>query len=242
MTLDLRTAALFLDVDGTLLELQERPEAVVSSAPLRRLLTGLQDRSLGALALVSGRPLVELDRIFSPDRFAAAGGHGAQIRLPNGSLEDAATPLPDATRQRLEQRLKSLDGVFIEAKSHGLALHYRARPEAMAQVRAAAERERSRLGQEFDLLAGKMVFELLPKNINKGRAIARLLADPLFAGRRPIFIGDDVTDEFGFSEVNARDGISIRVGSVTERTLAQQHLDDVPAVHRWLSALLEAQP
>ncbi|MEM1092912.1 MAG: trehalose-phosphatase, partial [Pseudomonadota bacterium] len=123
MVLPLRDTALFLDVDGTLLEIQDQPDAVISNPQLTDLLTALAQRLGGALALVSGRPIDEIDRIFAPEVFCAAGGHGVQLRLPDGSLETHPTRMPASTVQLLQDGLMGHAGTFLERKSHGLALH-----------------------------------------------------------------------------------------------------------------------
>ncbi|MFK7957177.1 MAG: trehalose-phosphatase [Lysobacterales bacterium] len=234
--------ALFLDVDGTLLGFQEQPDDVNSSASLTDLLRRLCNQLEGALALVSGRPLDELDRIFAPEVFTAAGGHGSQLRLLGGDISSNDQHYPDASFERLDSAIKCYPGAFVERKSHGAALHYRACPENADKVHAIAADEQTRLGDEFTLLAGKMVYEILPATINKGRAVERLMNNAPFAGRRPVFLGDDVTDEFGFAAVNAQGGLSIRVGPKNDQTRAMECLDSVTAVHEWLASLLETRP
>lgn len=242
MVLPLRDTALFLDVDGTLLEIQDQPDAVISNPQLTDLLTALAQRLGGALALVSGRPIDEIDRIFAPEVFCAAGGHGVQLRLPDGSLETHPTRLPASTVQLLQDGLMGHAGTFLERKSHGLALHYRANPQAADAVRQLADgalEDLNRRGEQFELLSGKMVFELVPQDVNKGGAINRLMQHPVFAHRAPVFVGDDVTDEYGFSAVNSLGGQSLKVGPGDTPTAARELLEDVAAVHRWLSGLLE---
>ncbi len=242
MILPLRETALFLDVDGTLLEIQDQPDAVISDQRLTDLLTELQTRSGGALALVSGRPIEEIDRIFAPRVFCAAGGHGVELRLPDGVQETHPTRLPESTVGLLHAGLEDYPGTFLERKSHGLALHYRANPqarEAVHELANSALADLTRLGEQFELLSGKMVFELVPHDVNKGGAINRLMQHPVFAGRTPVFVGDDVTDEYGFKAVNALGGQTLKVGVAGSATAARQHLEDVDAVHRWLRGLLD---
>lgn len=242
MNVSLHKLALFLDVDGTLLELQDQPDAVVSNPELTRMLERLAAAANGALALVSGRPLAEIDRIFSPKTFCAAGGHGAEIRLPHGETERDPGRMPARIAETLSHKLKDHEGTFVESKSHGLALHYRANPAAASAVRELAEAALNTLkhqGGQFSLLSGKMVYELVPRRVNKGAAVRRLMADPIFEGRRPIFVGDDVTDEYGFTAVNELGGQSLRVGPANGASKATERLSDVAAVHDWLNALLK---
>ncbi|MEM9531194.1 MAG: trehalose-phosphatase [Pseudomonadota bacterium] len=230
--------ALFLDVDGTLLEIQDHPDAVISNPHLTGLLERVRDCLSGALALVSGRPLCEIDRIFAPARFAAAGGHGVEIRLPGQTPRTLApTPFPEDLRVDLKAVTDAWPGAFVETKSHGVALHYRANPAAQQALRDAAGQAVERLNNEFTLLAGKMVFELVPEAVNKGAAVRHLMDDSVFAGRQPVFIGDDVTDEAGFVAARNLGGDALRVSAPVDESAARAFLPDVPAVHRWLREL-----
>jgi len=236
--------ALFLDVDGTLIEIEHDPEAVDVPASLITLLERLQRATGGALALVSGRSLEQLDRLFAPLRLSAAGLHGLERRnLEVGTVR--ADPRPEIferARDRLAAFAEGRPGVLLEDKGLTLALHYRRAPEqqaaAAAEMRAIAEASE----EAFMVLEGKMVFELKPPGADKGRAIADFMAEPPFAGRRPVFAGDDVTDEAGFRRVNAMAGITVHVGSRTRVTAAAFDLSDVPATHAWLEGLAEIDP
>ncbi|MDZ7642926.1 MAG: trehalose-phosphatase [Woeseiaceae bacterium] len=231
--------ALFLDIDGTLLEIEDRPERVRSSGALTRLLERVCGRLDGALALISGRTIAEIDRVFEPGRFPAAGAHGVEYRLPGGDIKfHTDLVVPDDAEQRLRQVTERIDGAFVERKNHGIALHYRQNPGARDELRAALSAERRELGDRFAILAGKMVFELVPRGYDKGAAIRFFLAREPFARRTPVFIGDDVTDEAGFAAVNALAGRSIRVGRPVA-SKAQAALPDVPAVHDCLRGLLD---
>jgi trehalose 6-phosphate phosphatase len=233
--------ALFLDVDGTLLEIEREPSAVHVPERLCRLLEQLQAATGGALALVSGRTLDQLDRLFSPLRLSAAGLHGLERRNLDLRMERAA-PDPRAlerARLRLAGFAAAHPGVLLEDKGLTLALHYRQAPAAAADVIAAAELAVADSGGALVLLHGKMVCELKPPGVDKGRAIAAFLAEPPFAGRRPVFAGDDVTDEPGFVTVNQRGGVSIRIGRGPP-TAAVFGYSNVRALHTWLRELLVA--
>ena len=227
--------ALFLDIDGTLLELQPRPEQVCTDDELTQLLHDLSDRLQGAVALISGRSITDIDRIFAPHEFSAAGGHGVEYRLAGENIIIRQLPaLPDATLRRGEALVKNYTGVLLERKRHGLAIHYRGAPEAKEDVFSWIQQECRRLGEAFSVLSGKMVYELVPAEIDKGAALQELLSRDRFTNRKPIFIGDDVTDESGFAVTNDHDGLSIYVGE-SEESVATQRLDNVLTVRKWLS-------
>lgn len=222
--------ALFLDIDGTLVDLIDDPKAVRADAALLDLLTRLDRLLDGALAIVSGRDLADIDRILAPLRLPAAGGHGAALRRHAGAAASAVAKL-DAAKPHPAAR----DGVRVERKTHSTAFHYRGRPDAKTAAQAMAERLLAELGDGWRLLPGKDVFEVLPATADKGRAVARFMETPPFAGRRPIFIGDDVTDEGGFNEVNGRGGLSIRIGPPSTTSPAAARLDSPAALRRWLA-------
>ena len=236
-------SALFLDVDGTLLEIAPRPELVHVPSGLPDLLKELTRQRIGALALISGRPIAELDRLFRPWRGAAAGLHGAERRRADGSLvvsgestaDRAAATALASVRPALAECERRWPGVWIEDKGRTVALHCRAIPEKEAEIRDAMERLAQDESGPLRLIAGKMVFELQPGHRHKGAVIAAFLAEPPFRGRRAVFIGDDTTDEDGFAEVNRRGGISIRVGAPA-RTAAVYDLASVADALDWLDA------
>ncbi|WP_066094349.1 trehalose-phosphatase [Xanthomonas massiliensis] len=227
--------ALFLDVDGTLLDFADRPDRVRPAAGLGDILARLHRRLHGALALVSGRPLAELDRLFAPLVLPAAGLHGHQLR-PTPEIE--ATPpdeVPDALHAlhaQAERFAAQHPGVLVEDKGAGLALHWRRCPESGADVQAFA---RQYLGQleGYRLQPGDHVVEFVPSGCDKGAALRAMMDRPPFAGRVPVFVGDDLTDEFGFAAANALGGWSVRVGRRLP-TAATYGLDEVAAVHAWL--------
>ena len=231
--------ALFLDVDGTLLEIQERPSDVVASADLKALLERLVPRFGGALSLVSGRSLAEIDRIFAPLGFNAAGAHGSELRLAGDKLAaESVAPMTAAVVARLAAFADTDKGLLLERKHGGVSLHYRGAPALEAGCRAAVERALAELGDDYRLIAGKMVFEIAPRGHDKGEAVRTFLSHAPFKGRKPLFVGDDVTDEDGFRVANELGGTSICVGTKSE-TLARHALADVTAVRRWLAGFLQ---
>ncbi|MBV9587534.1 MAG: trehalose-phosphatase [Alphaproteobacteria bacterium] len=235
--------ALFLDVDGTLLDIAPHPEQVSVSPELPALLQRLAAERQGALALISGRRIADLDRLFQPWRGAAAGLHGVERRNADGTrtppvLSDpdriAATAL-NRVRPELAAVARQWPGAWLEDKERTLALHYRAAPEAGAAIRDAAQRLLREQGDGLRLILGKMVVEFQPRHHDKGRVIAAFMADSPFHGRVPVFLGDDTTDEDGFAEVNRRGGVSIRVGPRSGETAAVRELPSVRSVLEWLS-------
>lgn len=231
-------SALFLDVDGTLLEIASRPDRVHVPSGLPSLLNILTRQRGGALALVSGRPLAEVDRLFRPWRGAAAGLHGIERRRADGTLDSTTSLDAVAGLDRLRPALIALaaagSGLVFEDKCWTLALHYRGAPEREEEIRSRAA-ALVRRDASLRLIAGKMVVEFQPRGIDKGVAIAAFLDEPPFAGRVPVFVGDDVTDEDGFAEINRCGGIAVRVGPSAE-THAAYSLANVRAVHAWLDA------
>lgn len=230
--------ALFLDVDGCLLELAETPDAVVVPDGLRERLEALRSRLDGALALVSGRTVETLDKLFAPSRFDAVGLHGVQSRHA-GRCSGAKPPPPGLVDVRdAASRLAAVyEGAVIEEKGPSLALHWRRAPDAEPALLAFAEHSLEQL-PGYRLQHGKQLVEMYPGGTNdnvidKGTAIARLLDMPPFRGRLPVFAGDDLTDESGFEVVNAHGGLSVLVGDRTP-SVARHRLRDPAAVHAWL--------
>jgi len=228
-----RAVALFLDVDGTLLDFARRPDAVEPSAGLTDILRRLEFKLGGALALISGRAVDDLDRIFDPLRLPTGGQHGLERRDAEGALHvaDVAHAL-EGIRPQLRDFVDRHEGALLEDKGAALALHYRMAPAAEAAARTLVESLTANR-DELHYLAGKMVFEIKPCAVDKGVAIASFMAEAPFSGRMPVFLGDDVTDEDGFRFVNQTGGLSVRVGQ-SQDSAARFALPDVPAVLDWL--------
>lgn len=228
--------ALFLDVDGTLLEIAETPQAVNVTESLKNLLVGLATELDGALALVSGRSLQDLDALFSPLRPAASGQHGCERRAASGCVSRHAvqTSSLNSARGKLAKLVDANPDLLLEDKGYSLAVHFRRHPELKATVLDVIAEECNRLGPKFTLQPGKCVYEIRPAGRSKGTAIATFMTEPPFYGRTPVFVGDDLTDEEAFTVVNAFDGISLKVG-LEVPTVAQFRFRDVADVLRWLT-------
>lgn len=238
LAIDLDTTALLLDVDGTLLDLAPHPDAVVVPPGLRDHLSTLLAATGGALALVSGRGVDRLDALFAPLRLPLIGSHGAQVRLDPPDPAVTAPALDPALAERLRRIAAAVHGALAEDKRTSFALHYRAAPaEGPALAQAIAEAVAGDAG--IEVLAGHFVFEVKPKGIDKGTAVRAAMARPPFAGRRPVFIGDDVTDEFAFHAVSALGGTAIAVGR--PRPGAHLVLADPGRVRTLLAGLAEGR-
>jgi trehalose 6-phosphate phosphatase len=229
--------ALFLDIDGTLLEFAAHPSAVTVDQELAHLLRGLYDETAGALALISGRTVADADSLFAPRRLCVVGQHGAERRYLAGGLHLQAPPVQGLRRAaaRLRRLISLHPGLELEEKGMNIALHFRGAPLLEEELVPLVERLVSELGHEFELQAGKMVLEIKPTGKDKGTAIEEFMQEHPFRGRVPIFIGDDLTDEYGFALVNRLGGHSIKVGPGA--SVAPWRLADAPAVRAWLDRL-----
>jgi trehalose 6-phosphate phosphatase len=225
--------AWFLDVDGTLLELEARPELVSADARLLRLLEGLHGNYAGAVALISGRSLAQLDRIFGDMPLAAAASHGLEQRFPDGTVLHRASEVPAGSVARITEFADKHPGLLVEQKPFSIGVHYRTRPELETVVLETMEKIQAELDNGARLMRGKMVVEIMAAGANKGSAIRSFMLTPPFKGRLPVFIGDDVTDEYGFAAVNELGGMSIRVGSITA-SAAKWQLRNVADLRGWL--------
>lgn len=229
--------ALFLDVDGTLLDFASHPEGVHVDPQLHDDLACLRERLHGAVALLSGRTLEQLDELFDWRRYAAAGLHGAQLRFADGrGFEDDSGARIASLRTLAESRISQMPGVLLEDKQQALALHYRGAPRQRGHVERLARELLQRAGDDYTLQHGNHVVELKPAGADKGRALAALLASGPFAGRQPWMLGDDLTDEHAFEEVNGCGGVSVVIGA-RRPTRANFAIDDPSAVRAWLGAL-----
>lgn len=232
--------AVFLDFDGTLVDIAETPDAIIVSADLVDLLGRVRGRAGGALAVVTGRRIAEIDHHLSPLILPTVGLHGIERR----SAEDAAVvELPKSgqvniLRDRLERSHLLQNGVSLEDKGSGIAVHYRQAPEAEAEVKAALRDATADLG-ELHLIEGKMVVEAKRGDVNKGIAIGEFMGIPPFEGRTPVFLGDDVTDEDGFRVVTGMGGVAIKVGDGA--TSAPYRLGDSIRVMEWLDRLARSE-
>lgn len=241
MRLD-RNWALFLDLDGTLFHLAPTPQDVHPDDRLTRILAEVARRFDGALAIVSGRPIAQIDALMGGLVLPAAGLHGQERRDAHGRLHEYPVDVAalHAVRLTLQAFASTHSGVLLEDKGRAIALHYRLRPELHREVQqlvAAAVAPHGGLV----LQPGKMVVEVKPRGVSKGGAIAQFLAEPPFVGRRPLFAGDDVTDEDAFALVRSLDGLSIRVGG-TAPTLAHERIDSVDSFRGWLAGLIDPGP
>lgn len=226
-------ASLFLDFDGTLVALAERPEAVIVSNSLRHMLSALNKKLQGRLAIVSGRDVATLRQDFGLTDIIIAGSHGAELSRPAEETEAAvrAEGLSRAMRE-LEKFAASRAGILIEDKPLGIGLHYRQAPQWERDCFIMAEM----LAKKFDLLKqhGKMMIELRGENAHKGLAIKKIMQYPDFAKGCPLFIGDDITDEDGFIAAQELGGSGVKVG-INGKSGAKYALPNVDAVHAFLT-------
>jgi trehalose 6-phosphate phosphatase len=235
--LDPANLALFLDVDGTLLDIEDHPADVRADPALVEMLARISSGLGGAMSLISGRQIADIDRIFAPVRFAAAGAHGSELRQhPDDPATIAESSLPAQILDGIRTFVEQNPGLLLEEKRGGVSLHYRRAPHLERQCKAFVDKLMPEIDKDFRLIAGKMVLELAPIDHNKGAAISEMMRRDPFSGRRAVFVGDDVTDEDGFRAVNAIDGITIRVGG-NRGSAAGYALPDVAAVRHWLESI-----
>ena len=227
--------ALFLDVDGTLLEIAATPDRVRVPASLRNTLQLAFERQQGAFALLSGRSLVELDALFGPFRFPASGKHGLEVRLPSGEVVAARVDPAalDPARRWLEFLPDEHPGVLFEDKGVAVAIHYRLAPRMEMAIDTIMSEIVAELGSGFALRRGKCVVEIVPRGFDERSAIQLFMRQAEFRGRTPVFVGDDPSDEVGFEAVNEMDGHSIRVGNL-DQTRARYRFSSVSTVAAWL--------
>ena len=211
-SLDPKSVALLFDVDGTLIDIGPSPFEVEVPDELRASLVRLLELTGGATALVSGRPIVDLDRLFAPLKLPSIGGHGAETRVRADEVINSAVPLPPELRRQLASAATLDSGIDLEDKGYSFALHYRRAPHAAERLRQHVAAGRAAFpGEPTELLLGKAMFEVKRPGINKGDAVRELIKHPPFAGRVPVFIGDDVTDESVFAIMPALGGKSFSV-------------------------------
>lgn len=232
--------AFFFDLDGTLADIQPQPHQVSVPAEIKAALRQLAQMNDGAVALISGRSMAELDALAGAGCFPLAGVHGAERRDINGQTHRVTLPEPliGELEQQLRIALAAMPGAELEAKGMAFALHYRQAPQHEDAIVALAERQVRRWPM-LALQPGKCVMELKPLGVNKGVAIGAFMLEAPFADKIPVFLGDDLTDERGFEVVNQREGYSIKIGP--GETAAKWRLNDVLAVHQWLLQLVDNQ-
>jgi len=232
--------AILLDIDGTLLDLAPTPREVWVPPGLSKTLNRLLLRTSGALALVSGRSLNDIDLIFAPEQFPAVGGHGAEMRISTDSEAVAthAPPMDKELKRRLAAIAKLSPGILLEDKGYSLALHYRLAPHAEKAIYAAVSLIRADLpNAPIEVLPGKCVCEIKHSGFNKATGVLELMTHEPFKGRRPIFIGDDVTDEVVFGIMPDLGGLAFSVGR--RATGVAGHFDEPRDVREWLAHLLD---
>jgi len=231
-------ASLFLDFDGTLVAIAERPDAVVVDESLDTLMNGLIETLQGRVAIITGRSLAEIDRIIARGRLALGGSHGLELRWPDGRTRAPEAPVGLAEIVAEMHALQAEHpGLIVEEKPFGAALHYRRAPAAEVECRALAARLAERQGMTMQ--AGKMVFEIKAAGQDKGSALRALMEELPMRGTRPVFIGDDETDEAAFRAARDLGGAGILVGPARP-TSARYRLEGVAATRDWLGQAAEA--
>lgn len=237
--LDLGHTALFLDVDGTLLEIAATPESVVVPDGLTSSLRELETALSGAMAIVTGRTLVDLDHLFSGLRTRAAGVHGAQLRFdPTQAVAEEAFPvLPDRLWSALNAALAEFPDIYRENKRFSFAVHFRTRPDLAGFVRTRLRRLiADESGLDLALIEAQLAYEIKPCGFDKGTAITEFMRRAPFCGRLPTFVGDDATDDFGIAVVSDQGGVAYSVGARRPRAVAT--FPDPATVRRWLESHL----
>jgi trehalose 6-phosphate phosphatase len=236
----LSQSAILLDIDGTLLDLAPTPREVWVPPGLAKTLNRLHERTSGALALVSGRSLNDIDLIFAPEQFPAVGGHGAEMRvsIEEESVATHAPPLDKELKRRLAAIAKLSPGILLEDKGYSLALHYRLAPHAEKAIYAAVSLIRADLpNAPIEVLPGKSVCEIKHSGFTKATGVLELMTHEPFKGRRPLFIGDDVTDESVFAIMPELRGLAFSVGRRAKGVAG--HFDEPSDVRQWLAHLLD---
>jgi trehalose 6-phosphate phosphatase len=227
---------LFLDVDGTLVELTDTPSQTEAGPEIKSLLREVAERLGGAVALVSGRKIETLDQLFAPLILPAAGLHGVERRKAGGTIQGASfvDSQLDGARAAIKALVEAHPGTLLEDKDRTLAVHFRLAPQLEQLMRQAIIDIAKPLGSNYHIQSGKMLFEIKPRGFSKATAIKAFMQESPFSGRRPVFAGDDLTDQDGFAIVEAQDGISIGVGDVVR---GQYYLENVAAVRGWLAGI-----
>ncbi len=233
--------ALFLDFDGTVVEIAPTPDAVRVQEPLPSLLVALREALGGAVAIVTGRPIAQIDAFLGAAVPAVAGLHGLEKRTADGATVSPPSPNDELSglRALLEDFAATRPGVLVENKKHSLALHYRLDPSLKHACGEVLNAVLNRDLEGWEIVEGKMVFEIRPRGFTKGTAIEAFMGEAPFLGRTPVFCGDDTTDEDGFAAVNARGGVSVLVGD-RSATRAAVRVDTVGELLDWLARIAGA--
>jgi trehalose 6-phosphate phosphatase len=232
--------AYFFDLDGTLLDLAPSPAEARIDQAVRELLRELYAATEGAVVLISGRSIADIDALFPGAGLPVAGQHGLERRDRHGRLWQHETPSSglEHARERLAELVAEHEGLLLEYKGLSLALHYRGAPHLESVAHDTLHSLQHELGADFRVQEGKFVVELKPGGRDKGAAVLEFMAEEPLRGRRPVFVGDDATDEYAFAVVNDLHGISIKVGP--GETAARWRLPGVGAVHEWLQSGLRS--
>ena len=227
---------LFLDVDGTLVELTDTPSQTVADADIKMLLQELAERLNGAVALISGRKIETLDQLFAPLQLPAAGLHGVERRKAGGAVRGASfmDSQLDAARGAIKNLVAAHPGTLVEDKERTIAIHFRMAPQYEETIRQSIIDIARPLGNNYHIQGGSMMFEIKPRGFSKATAIQAFMNESPFSGRLPVFIGDDLTDQDGFAMVESRGGVSVGVG---ERVHGHFYLENVAAVRAWLRGI-----
>ena len=236
--LNFENDALFLDLDGTMIDIAPHPDDVFAPRQLISSLGALSRQLGGALAVVSGRPIVTIDALLAPVRLPAAGVHGAEVRFEAGQqrIERAAPPIPNGVRWLLAP-LAGIRGVLIEDKTIAIAVHFRQSPDSAELIRQTVYGAvKAHEADQLTVVPGKFVFEIKHARFSKGTALEEFMARPPFAGRRPVFIGDDVTDEAAFAVLPKYNGLGLAVGQ--DRPGAVACFATAAEVRNWLASLV----
>lgn len=231
--------AFLLDIDGTLLDMAAKPRDVIVPPGLRESLTELLARTNGALAMVSGRSLEDIDFIFGPE-FPAVGGHGAEMRISATSttVVTHAPPMDISLKRRFAKLAEMSDGILLEDKGYSLALHFRLAPECEEAIYDGVSAIRADLpNAPIEVLPGKFVCEIKHSGFTKATGVTELMTHQPFKGRRPIFLGDDVTDESVFAIMPDMKGLAFSVGRRAQGV--NGHFDEPENVRQWLASLLK---
>lgn len=226
--------ALFLDIDGTLLDIAPTAEEVIVPPSLIKNLVQIQEKTGGALAFLSGRPITDIDPLFAPLRVPCAGVHGAEIRLSATGKIQHAPVLPDEFVARIKRKLKGMEGLLLENKGPTLAVHYRKNSSIFKTLEASLQQELLQSHLPLTLLKGRMVIEIVSDRFSKGGALERLMALPTFKGRRPFFLGDDITDLSAIGACLKHGGVAARVGGAIKDKSA---FTSPQAVRDWLASM-----